>query len=225
MKIFNIDSLPPRIPIGQQTETGVLRVGFNCAEWLRSWPSLVLSVWAKRPGEAAAYPALSHMDGDVLVWDVNDADTAIAGWGSVEIMGVADGLKKLSTVTGTNIRATMTGNASDPPEAARPWVDEVLKAIAGLQGAGAKARLANVELYADKWVGDESPFSQVVSVPTVTNRTQVDLTPSAEQLAIFHGKDLAFVAENDGGVVTVYAIGQKPANDYIIQATLTEVDV
>ena len=46
-----------------------------------------------------------------------------------------------------------------------------------------------------------------------------------EQLAIFYNKDLTFVTENEDGVVTVYAIGQKPTNDYTIQATITEVYV
>lgn len=82
-----------------------------------------------------------------------------------------------------------------------------------------------VTLYANKWVGDASPYSQIVEIEGVTENSQVDLTPSAEQLAIFHEKDLAFVTENDGGVVTVYAIGQKPANDYTIQVTMTEVTV
>jgi hypothetical protein len=53
----------------------------------------------------------------------------------------------------------------------------------------------------------------------------VDLTPSVEQLTIFHDKDLAFVTENEDGTVTVYAIGQKPENDYTIQATIKEVAV
>lgn len=85
-------------------------------------------------------------------------------------------------------------------------------------------RIADVTLIAGAWMGETSPYSQVVTIPTVTNKTQVDLTPSVEQLSIFYNKDLAFVTENDNGVVTVYAIGQKPENDYIIQATLTEVD-
>ena len=42
--------------------------------------------------------------------------------------------------------------------------------------------------------------------------------------AVFYEKDITFVTENDGGVVTVYAIGQKPQNDYTIQVTITEVD-
>lgn len=86
-------------------------------------------------------------------------------------------------------------------------------------------RIGEVVLLGSGWVGEASPFSQVVSIPGVTANSQVDLTPSVKQLSIFHEKDLAFVAENDDGVVTVYAIGQKPENDYTIQVTITEVTV
>lgn len=89
----------------------------------------------------------------------------------------------------------------------------------------APARIANVTILASKWVGTASPYSQVVTVVGVTENSQVDLTPSVEQLAIFHQKDLAFVTENEGGVVTVYAIGDKPLADYTIQVTITEVAV
>jgi hypothetical protein len=51
----------------------------------------------------------------------------------------------------------------------------------------------------------------------------VDLQPNPEQLDIFHEKDLAFVTENEDGVVSIYCVGQVPTNDYIIQATVTEV--
>ena len=88
-----------------------------------------------------------------------------------------------------------------------------------------KVRIAYVNLIAANWVGDASPYSQVVSIDGVTENSQVDLTPSVEQLVIFYEKDLGFVAENEDGVVTVYAIGQKPENDYPIQVTITEVDV
>ncbi len=85
------------------------------------------------------------------------------------------------------------------------------------------ARIDYVTLYADKWVADGKRYSQVVEIANVTKNSQVDLTPSAEQLVIFHDKTLAFVTHNVGGVVIVYAIGQKPTNDYTIQVTLTEV--
>lgn len=88
-----------------------------------------------------------------------------------------------------------------------------------------KARIADVALLAANWVGDASPYSQVVQIDGVTEYSQVDLTPSIEQLIVFYEKDLGFVTENEDGVVTVYAIGQKPENDYTMQVTITEVDV
>lgn len=89
---------------------------------------------------------------------------------------------------------------------------------------GAAAKIGHVSLLASAWDdAGEHRFSQVVNVDGVTANSQVDLTPSAEQLAIFYDKSIALVAENEGGVVTVYAIGQKPENDYTIQVTITEV--
>lgn len=101
-------------------------------------------------------------------------------------------------------------------------IQAIVKEIAG---QSATARIGNVSILADKWVGNASPYSQVVEVEGVTENSQVDLTPSVELLSIFHEKDLAFVTENYGGVVTVYAVGQKPENDYTIQVTITEVAV
>ena len=102
-----------------------------------------------------------------------------------------------------------------------------LKAIisAGGGGGGLGARISEVTLRGDGWYGDKSPYYQVVQIDGITNNSQVDLTPSVEQLSVFYEKSLAFVAENDGGMVTVYAIGQKPENDYTIQVTITEVAV
>lgn len=87
------------------------------------------------------------------------------------------------------------------------------------------AKIGEITLFASEWNGEQSPYSQVVNIDGVTENSQVDLTPDVQQLAIFHNKDLAFVTENYGGIVTVYAIGQKPINDYTIQVTITEVDI
>lgn len=84
-------------------------------------------------------------------------------------------------------------------------------------------RKVYVTLLASEWVGEASPYSQVVTIEGVTENSQVDLTPSAEQLETFRGVEVGFVAENENGVVKVYAIGNKPMNDYVIQATVKEV--
>ena len=70
-----------------------------------------------------------------------------------------------------------------------------------------------------------SRYKQLVSISnaTITVNSKVDLQPTPEMLAIFHEKDLTFVAENEDGVITVYCIGQKPINTYTIPVTVTEV--
>ena len=96
----------------------------------------------------------------------------------------------------------------------------------GVGGTATPARLANVTLSASEWVTEaENLHSQVVTIDGTTQYSKVDLLPSVEQLAIFHDKDVAFVTENENGVVTVYAIGDKPELDYTMQVSITEVAV
>lgn len=90
---------------------------------------------------------------------------------------------------------------------------------------GSSVVITQVELPAANWVGADNLYSQVVQIDGVTENSQVNLTPSVEQLVVFYEKDITFATENEGGVVTVYVIGQKPQNDYTIQANIVEVIV
>ncbi len=82
--------------------------------------------------------------------------------------------------------------------------------------------VVNITLAASAWVGEGKRYSQVVLIAGVTENSQINLTPSLEQIDIFYEKDITFLTENDGGVVTVYVIGQKPQNDYIIPANIVK---
>ena len=129
-------------------------------------------------------------------------------------------LIKLETKANQSDVAALQGLVGDTPVS-----EQINAAIANNALSRQSIRIANIDLLASKWVGTKSPYSQVVEIDGITEYSQVDLTPSIEQLVIFYEKDLGFVTENDNGVVTVYAIGQKPENDYTIQVTITEVDV
>lgn len=96
-------------------------------------------------------------------------------------------------------------------------------------------KTVSIALLSDHWMqaadddGNiiENKWSQVVlqGNTDITEYSKVDLQPSVDQLAVFYEKDLTFVAENEDGVVTVFCIGNAPTNDYVIQATVTEVVV
>lgn len=100
---------------------------------------------------------------------------------------------------------------------AKKYIDQF-----GIDGI-TSARISQITIHASKWTGSNSLYSQVVNINGITPYSKVDLLPSVEQLAIFHDKDVAFVTENEDGVVTVYAIGDKPTQDYTMQVSITEV--
>ena len=91
----------------------------------------------------------------------------------------------------------------------------------------------SITLYADKWrqVVDINgadivdTYSQVVTVnnAVVTLHSKVDLQPNADQLCTLYDCGVALTTENDGGVITVYAVGGMPARSLSIQATVTEI--
>lgn len=109
-------------------------------------------------------------------------------------------------------------NQDDAQElATQAYVDALIAAL--------RPKHATVYLPASGWIGEASPYYQVVDINGVTEFSQVDLKPNAEQLEIFRNKDIAFVTENEDGVVTVYVLGDKPANDYTMQVAITEVTV
>jgi hypothetical protein len=101
---------------------------------------------------------------------------------------------------------------------------EVEDALAKIYDIGIVTRLSEITLFADEWLGEDAPYSQVVQIEGVTSKTKVDLLPDVDLLATFHEKDIALVTENDDGVVTVYAIGDKPTKDYTMQVALKEVE-
>ena len=112
------------------------------------------------------------------------------------------------------------------PEEMNVDFGEVQVVNPGGGGSAVATKIASVTLDASKWVTEsENLHFQVVTIDGTTERSKVDLLPSVEQLAIFHNKDVAFVAENEDGVITVYAIGDKPTLDYTMQVSITEVEV
>jgi hypothetical protein len=89
----------------------------------------------------------------------------------------------------------------------------------------AGVRLAYIELFADRWIGNQSPYSQVVNIEGVTEKSFINLQPSIEQLEIFYEKDISFTAVNEDGVITVVVIGDRPTRDYTMQVTIVDVEV
>ena len=98
-----------------------------------------------------------------------------------------------------------------------------LEVIAVVSGGAPKQN--SITLLASGWSGTESPYSQTIDLNNITSNSKVDLQPTPEQLEELIDNDISLTTINDDGVVTVYAIGDKPNNDMTMQVLITEVIV
>lgn len=146
-------------------------------------------------------------------------------WLSIGVYGAnSDGSVAIPT-TWANVRAINEGATPDGDPTTDPTLpiwQTIMNQIASL----ATTSITQVVLKSSAWItAADGLHSQVVAIDGITKYSKVDLLPSVEQLAIFHNKDVAFVTENEDGVVTVFAIGDKPTQDYTMQVSITEVTV
>lgn len=84
-------------------------------------------------------------------------------------------------------------------------------------------RVATITLPAASWTGSSAPYSQVVEITSVTSASKIDLQPTVSQIVELQNADIALMAENIDGVVTIYSFGGKPSSDMTMQVLLTEV--
>lgn len=196
--IHHINHLPHVIPIGIQTESGVEAIGFDVKPWLDEFDGLTLSIWPTRPGESAAYRVADknmELVGTVLYWRPNAADTAIEGTGKVELLGLTADKRKLSGWCDTMVRPTSIATTTEAPEAARPWVDEVLSAA-----KEAKKQADRAEQIANDMSG---------GVVTGAVRYDAEQTLTEEEKARARKNIGADEVENEPGANNVY-IGSGP---------------
>ena len=200
MLIFPVDHLPRLIPVGVQTSKGVEEIGFNVSAWLDKWPDMTFEVWPTRPTETAAYPAVCQLIGDVLVWYVSDADTAFEGLGTVEVVGIAEGIRKPSGPCATEIKKTSLGATKEPPEGIKPYYDDMMEA--------AKVIKENVDVgTSGLYIVRATPDPETYNIPRA-DRTQEEIRAAVAAgktvLLVYSCVESAFVAANEGRVF-IYA--------------------
>ena len=123
-----------------------------------------------------------------------------------------------------NVRK-LGGTDISTPEGISEELAGLRKIVESLQ-AKSLVKTISISLPSADWIKEyDSLYYQTVEIEGVTEHSKIDLQPTLDQLTIFYEKDITFVTENEGGVVTIYCIGQKPANDYNVQATITEVEI
>ncbi|MDO5145297.1 MAG: collagen-like protein, partial [bacterium] len=121
------------IDLGRQGENLARTIEIDVSSLLAQWPEAAISLLVKRKHDADPYVANTEVRDGVLYWPITAADTASAGDGKVELRAVCGKVLAKSATGSTRVTASLTGNETEPPEAAQGWVDQVLEAEASVK--------------------------------------------------------------------------------------------
>ena len=131
----------PYLPLGHQGENEAQRIVWRglADSWARLYGEGVFTLTVLREGDSAPYPAsLKSENGDVI-WTLSNADTAKAGEGMAELTYTVGGAIAKSRTWRTVVEPSLSANGTtEPPDAYRSWVDEVLQAAADAETAVSK---------------------------------------------------------------------------------------
>jgi hypothetical protein len=164
--------------------------------------------------------------GELIVYDIDSTH-------SYERIKIGDGSKNVNALpfVDDDLKTellTQINDVDDKVDAVSVLVgdkkvsEQINTAIANKADA---PKLTNVSMLASSWIGESNPWSQVVTINGVTDNSKIDLQPTALQIVELQDNDIALIAENTNGIVTIYALGSKPTKDYTMQALITEVVV
>lgn len=90
-------------------------------------------------------------------------------------------------------------------------------------GSSGGNHISTINAPVANWKGGDSPYSQVIDIENISVNSKIDLQLSADQMELFFDQTIAFTTVNEDGVVTLFAIGDKPKADCTFQITITEV--
>lgn len=126
-----------RICIGKQGENLATRIDVDVTPWKMEYPTGIISLFVVPP-VGNGYLAALEENGNIISWVIRDTDTVSIGGGKAElILKDADGaVIKSATAYTTCIPSISADEPSDPPEAIRPWIDQILGEIASGALAG-----------------------------------------------------------------------------------------
>lgn len=134
--MLEIKPICEKLCLGKQGENLARRVYFKEPElWKEKFGEGVCTLLHKRNGDEAPYPVNLDVEDGKYCWKITDIDTSFAGMGECELYYSVNGVVVKSKIWPTHVQESLGADVVETPEAAKPWVDEVLEAAEDVKSA------------------------------------------------------------------------------------------
>lgn len=126
------------IHLGKRGENLARRIVFDeCRIWESEFGKGKYYLFHQRNGDAAPYPVALKVEDGSIYWEVSSLDTSMEGEGKCELRYVVGDVVVKSHTWKTVVSEGLDNSSTEPPEAAKAWVDQVLDAAKKVEGAKA----------------------------------------------------------------------------------------
>lgn len=122
--MINLNNPPMPLIIGRQGENQYRAIEFDVSDWLSQYPDGAVSIIFERP-DGEKYPVVVGAVSSPAVWTPSAADTAVSGYGKLELRISSGEVLGKSTVIQTTTYPSINGDGTAPPTPAPDWMQEV----------------------------------------------------------------------------------------------------
>lgn len=121
------------IPVGFAGENLHTQVRIDCKKAYEEYPAAVVGLIVKNPN-GDAYPAVTVRDGDIVTWDVTNADLAYEGTGEIQLTFTVGEVVKKSYIGRIRIDKSIL-NPGETPDPIKNWIDQANEILEEVQDA------------------------------------------------------------------------------------------
>lgn len=181
IQTITVNENAPQILIGRRGEYNAEQVVFDMSWLAETYGSGTATLMVKRPGDTAAYPAVTEQVDNLLTWTISAVDTSYKGAAECELFWTVGEALAKSVVYPVLVMRDIGDAGATPPDPYEPWVDQMVELGTEVQedAEAAAASAAAAQAVLDSIPADYSELSETVDtldadVGTLKAQTVVD---------------------------------------------------